>query len=318
VVCIVTPGTRTANNGNWRTAVRWAELLRDRYRIIVQSAWQGEHADAMVALHARRSADSIARFREARKRGGLAVVLSGTDLYRDMVAGSPESERSLDMADRIVVLQADAKRLLSPQRRAKSQVVFQSARPLAARPKPRGRLDCVMVGHLREEKDPETLFRALGEIPDSIPLHVRHIGAPNDAKLAQAARALAKRDARYVYSGGLAHGLTRAAIARAHLLVHPSVVEGGANVVIEAVMSRTPVIGSRISGNAGLLGGGYPGYFEPRDAGGLASLLVRAWEERGFLRVLSDACAKRRALFQPAAERRSLRLLVENVLASKG
>src|SRR5437764_5640618 len=104
VVCIVTPGTRTANNGNWRTAVRWSELLRDRYRVIVQSAWRGERADAMIALHARRSAESIAHFREARQDGGLAVVLTGTDLYRDMVAGSAESERSLDLADRIVVL----------------------------------------------------------------------------------------------------------------------------------------------------------------------------------------------------------------------
>ena len=37
VVCIVTPGTRSANNGNWRTAARWARMLRDRYKVIVQT-----------------------------------------------------------------------------------------------------------------------------------------------------------------------------------------------------------------------------------------------------------------------------------------
>src|SRR5689334_24758597 len=83
VVCIVTPGTKTANNGNWRTAARWAQMLRDRYKVIVQTEWRGERADVMVALHARRSADSIRAYRTSHK-GRLAVVLTGTDLYRDL------------------------------------------------------------------------------------------------------------------------------------------------------------------------------------------------------------------------------------------
>lgn len=267
----------------------------------------------MIALHARRSAESIVRFRRERASGRLAVVLTGTDLYRDLPA-SVEAAQSLEVADRIVVLQGDAQRLLAPAWRRKSQVIFQSAEPTAPRAKPRGRLDCVMVGHLRDEKDPLTLFAAIDRIPRELPIRVRHIGAPNDDILARAARELAKRDRRYVYAGALPHGLARAAIARAHVLIHPSVIEGGANVVIEAVMSRTPVIASRISGNVGLLGAGYPGYFEPRDASGLAACLVKAWEERGYLRVLSHACGERRALFQPATERRSLRELLERLL----
>lgn len=267
----------------------------------------------MIAIHARRSAGSIARFRGSRARGRLAVVLSGTDLYRDL-PDSIEAARSLDVADRIVVLQEDAQRLLSPAWRRKSQVVFQSAQPLARRAKSRDRLDCVMVGHLRVEKDPDTLFSAMERIPRDMPIHVRHIGAPNDETLAAAARELARRDRRYRFAGALSHGLARAAIARAHLLVHPSIVEGGANVIVEAVTSHTPVIASRISGNVGMLGLGYPGYFEPRDASGLAARLVQAWEDRGFLRVLWNACADRRPLFQPAAERRSLRTLVETLL----
>jgi putative glycosyltransferase (TIGR04348 family) len=314
VVCIVTPGTRNANNGNWRTAVRWAALLRDRYRVIVQTAWDGTMADALIGLHALRSADSIARFRGESARGGLAVVLTGTDLYRDL----PESARaasSLDVADRIVVLQEDAQRLLAPAWRAKSQVILQSARPLPARRKPRDRLDCVVVGHLREEKDPQTLFRALAQVPEAVPIRVRHIGAALDKKLMHAARDLASRDRRYRYAGALPHGLARAAIAHAHLLVHPSVIEGGANVIVEAITSHTPVVASRISGNVGMLGATYPGYFEPRDASGLAAQLVRAWEQPAWLRELGVACGRRLPLFQPAAERRALRALVEGLLA---
>src|SRR3954470_10648259 len=109
VVCIVTPGTRDANNGNWRTAARWAQMLRARYKVIVQSEWRGEPADAMLALHARRSAQSIEEFHRAHA-GRLAVVLTGTDLYRDLPA-SREAARSLEIADRLVVLQEDAMRI---------------------------------------------------------------------------------------------------------------------------------------------------------------------------------------------------------------
>jgi len=41
-------------------------MLRDRYKVIVQSEWRGEQADAMLALHARRSAASIEAFHQAR------------------------------------------------------------------------------------------------------------------------------------------------------------------------------------------------------------------------------------------------------------
>src|SRR5436190_22712666 len=85
LVLIVTPGTRDANNGNWRTAARWSRMLRDRYRIIVQTAWSGERADAVVALHAKRSAASIAAFHATGRP--VAVALSGTDLYRALPNG---------------------------------------------------------------------------------------------------------------------------------------------------------------------------------------------------------------------------------------
>src|SRR5689334_7661464 len=163
VVCIVTPGTRTANNGNWRTAARWAQMLRDRYKVILQTEWRGERADAMLALHARRSADSIMAYRTAHK-GGLAVVLTGTDLYRDL-PGSVEAADSLRIADRLVVLQDDALRLLARNDRKRAVVIYQSAERVALQKKPTGRLDCVAVGHLRDEKDPRTLFAAWALLP---------------------------------------------------------------------------------------------------------------------------------------------------------
>ena len=309
----MTPGTRTANNGNWRTAARWAGFLRDRCRVIVQTQWDGSPADALVALHACRSADSVAAFRAASKRP-IAVMLTGTDLYRDLPK-RPETGRSLDLADRIVVLQEDALRLLAPRWREKAEVIFQSARSLATQRKPGGRLECVAVGHLRAEKDPRTLFRAMRELPASAPIRLRHIGAALDAVLGEEARKLQAREARYRYVGALSHGLTRSAMKAAHLLVHPSAMEGGANVVVEAITAGTPVLASRISGNVGMLGAGYSGYFEPGDAAALAARLVQAVEDPKYLQRLRRECAERKSLFTPAGEARAVRRLVAGLVA---
>ena len=316
VVCIVTPGTPSANNGNWRTAARWAELLRDRCEVIVQTEWDGTQADVLVALHARRSAASVERFAAARPDGGIAVVLTGTDLYRDLPE-SVEAVASLDRAHRVAVLQDDALRLLEPRWREKAQVIFQSAASLPHAEKPRDRLLCVAVGHLRIEKDPETLMAAMRLIPAELPIHVRHIGAPLDAALAHEARVLAREDPRYVYEGGMPHESARMALQGAHLLVHPSIVEGGANVIVEAITAGTAVIASRISGNVGMLGRDYPGLFEPRDASGLASRLVRAWKDPAWRDVLQDACARREPLFRPEAEKAGVETLVQMAAAAR-
>jgi putative glycosyltransferase (TIGR04348 family) len=311
VVFIVTPGTRSENNGNWRTAARWAGMLRGRCKVIVQTRWEGERADALVALHARRSADSVERFHARHPDRAIAVMLTGTDLYRDL----PESRaaaRSLDIAHAIVTLQDDAFRLLAPAWRAKARVIYQSARALRAVRKRPGRIDCVAVGHLRDVKDPRTVFEAMRHLHDDLPIRLRHYGAPLDAKLAREAAALAARDPRYRYLGAKPHGVVRAAMRSSHLLVHPSLMEGGANVIVEAVTAGTAVLASRVSGNVGMLGRGYAGYFDAGDAAALASLMARALEAP-FLARLERQCAARRALFSPVGEARAVRRLVREL-----
>ena len=287
-------------------------MLRERYRVIVQTDWDGSEADVMLALHARRSAQSICDFRQ-RTRRPLAVVLTGTDLYRDL-GQSPEVPASLDAADRIVVLQEHALGLLSSRWKAKAIVVFQSARFLEPRSRRHGRLDCVAIGHLRFEKDPETLFRAVASIPRDRPIFVTHVGAALDERLGRAATELARRDSRYRYVGALPHGLARTAIARAHVLLHPSIMEGGANVIVEAITSGTPVIASEVSGNVGMLGEEYPGYFPAGDSGTLASLMTRALEDPPYLSALRKAAARRKPLFHPRREARALLDLVSSML----
>jgi len=171
-------------------------------------------------------------------------------------------------------------------------------------------LNCIAVGHLRREKDPLTLHRAIARLPAGLPIQVRHIGAALEPALGVAARSLAKRDPRYRYLGALSHGLARAAIGGAHVLVHPSIIEGGANVIAEAIAGGTPVIASRVAGNVGMLGRNYPGYFAAGDESALAACLVRAVEDRGYLESLRRECDRRRTFFDPATEARAVRRLV--------
>ena len=86
--------------------------------------------------------------------------------------------------------------------------------------------------------------------------------------------------------------------------------EGGAHVVMEAIMSGTPVLASRIDGNVGMLGADYAGYFDCGDADQLAKALIECREGQNQpdskLAQLARQCSFREKLFEPLAEKTSL------------
>jgi putative glycosyltransferase (TIGR04348 family) len=313
LIRIVTPAAADANNGNWRTAHRWKALLSDQFRVILQGDWQGEPCDALVALHARRSAKSIQKFRDAFPTKPLVVTLTGTDLYNDLKT-SEAARQSLSLADTLIVLQEDAVQYVPLPDRHKARVIYQSANPLAMAKKINGKLNCVVVGHLRKEKDPETIFRFVERMREEPNVRVLHIGAPLDAALGKRAKALMAAHPSYRWAGPLAHGLTRAAIKRAHVLIHPSVMEGGANVIVEAITAGTPVLASRMSGNVGMLGQKYEGYFPVASDELLAELAQNCLYDAKFLLRLNQACQARAKLFLPSAERDALTKVLHKLL----
>src|SRR5262245_7545007 len=110
------PGTRT---GNRHTALRWAAFLRAAgHRVTIATEWNGEPADAMLALHARRSHASIKEF-----PGPVILALTGTDIYHD-IHHSAEARRSIDLARQLIVLQRKA---ADEVPRRKVHVVLQSS-----------------------------------------------------------------------------------------------------------------------------------------------------------------------------------------------
>lgn len=318
-IVIVSPALADANNGNWQTARRWQRMLSGAHSARITREWPGHIADnaaadhVMLALHARRSAPSIAAWAAARASHSLAVVLTGTDLYRD-IATDAAAQHSLTLASQLVVLQAMGTQSLPAALHAKTRVVFQSTTARQTLVKTPQHLRAVAVGHLREEKDPLTLMAAAQALAASEGIRIDHIGAPLDAALGQAAQATAHACPHYRWLGAQPHEATRRRIQRAHVLVHSSRMEGGAHVIMEAVCSGTPVLASRIDGNVGMLGADYAGYFEPGNAAQLAHLLQQAratqHQADGLLAGLAAQCALRAPLFAPQAEQQALLNLV--------
>ncbi len=320
-VVIVSPALAAANNGNWQTARRWAGFLGEKYRIRITQAWPDGVSSAddqvLLALHARRSAASAKAWAQAHPGRGLAVVLTGTDLYRD-IAVDASAQLSLTLAQRLVVLQTLGLQSLPTHHRAKAQAIFQSVSTRQTLPKTTRHLRVVMVGHLRTEKSPQTLFEAAHLLQGDPRILIDHIGEASDPALGMQARATAATCPNYRWLAGLPHAATRAHIQRAHLLVHPSAMEGGAHVVMEAVCSGTPVLASRIDGNVGMLGDDYAGYFDWGDAQGLARLLRACADARNphdqLLAALKAQCARRAPLFAPQAEQAALLNLVDELI----
>jgi len=321
-LAIISPALRKANNGNWRTADRWSRFLRADFDVTLAAEWPpaGEHGAlpaCMIALHARRSADTIARFADACPGRPLVVVLTGTDLYRD-IRSDASARRSLDLATHLVVLQDEGLAELAAEHRAKCRVIYQSAPASAPAPARQPTFDVVLAGHMRAEKDPLTPMRALELLPDDSRVRLIHIGSALDDEYRLAAQALQARAwpgvRRYVWLGSLPHAETRQRIQQARAMIISSVMEGGANVIIEAVTSGVPVLASQIPGNIGMLGRDYDGYFPPGDARQLAQLLERASREADFLSRLRQQCARRAPLFAPAREQAEVIKLVADAL----
>ncbi|MEM5436390.1 selenoneine biosynthesis selenosugar synthase SenB [Paraburkholderia diazotrophica] len=325
-IFIASPALRSANNGNWQTANRWFRFLRTDYEVSLDAEWppadqRHEPPACLIALHARRSAPSIARFAGACPGRPLVVVLTGTDLYRD-IRVDESARRSLDLATHLVVLQEEGLAEMTAAHRAKCRVIYQSAptrKTDASSTRRRRTFDVVFVGHMRAEKDPRTPMRALERLPDDSRVRLIHIGRALENEYRLAAQALQARAwptvRRYVWYEGLAHGATLRRIANADAMVISSVMEGGANVIIEAVNAGVPVLASRIAGNIGMLGRDYDGYFPPGDDVALAALLDRASRDRAFLTALQQQCARRAPLFAPAGEHAAVVSLVRDALA---
>ena len=301
---LVTPAPLRFNNGNKITALRWAKIFRSLgHRVKILQQYEDKPCDALIALHAKRSYHSIRRFHQLHPERPLIVVLTGTDLYRDL-RSHRSAQRSLELATRIVALQTMAMSELSESLHAKTRVIYQSSeRSLSSQSsKRRDRFEVSVIGHLRNEKDPLRTALATRRLPEQSRIEVRHIGRALDTDLERRARAETVRNPRYRWIGELPHKKTRQILSQSDLTVITSRMEGSSNVLSEALACGVPVIASRIPGLMGTLGSDYPGYFPAGDTIALSEILLRAESDRKFYRSLKSICKSLLPLVSPKRE----------------
>jgi putative glycosyltransferase (TIGR04348 family) len=304
-VFIVSPSVNSTL-GNSVTATRWSGiLLQLGHEVVIASDWNGEPCDVLIALHARRSHPCIARFRQTHPLRPLVVALTGTDLYRDLPE-SKEAQQSVVQATRVIALQSAALELLPAAARAKTTVIYQSARP-PAKPRKRSENDflvCVL-SHLREVKDPLRPAMASRLLPADSKVKIIQAGRALDPGWETLARLEEQQNPRFCWLGDQPHEAAVELLTSSDLYVLPSIMEGGANAIAEAVVCGIPILCSDIPGNIGMLGPDYSGYFHVRDTRDLARMLNKAATDPIFLSQLRQHIQELEPRFSPEQELRS-------------
>jgi len=308
---IITPAASKSLNGNRATAQRWADFfIQLGHEVDISMQWDGTEYDLMVALHAWRSAESVARFKQKYPHRPLVLAMTGTDLYRFIKTHPQPTLASIQTADELVTLHRLASKIIPEAAQHKVHVIHQSALPLTSEmirssEGPSETFDICVVGHLREEKDSMRVAYAVRNLPDTSNMRVLHYGKAHNEEWAGYAKEEMKINSRYHWLGEVSHNEVREAYANCQLMVLPSVMEGGANVISEATVAGLPVIASDIDGSIGLLGDDYAGYFPVKNEKRLSELLLKAESDKSFVEKLRQQCKERAKLFTVEAEKKA-------------
>jgi putative glycosyltransferase (TIGR04348 family) len=329
-IVIITPAPPDSRYGNRITAVRWATILRRLgNRVSILQTYDGKPYDLLIALHARKSHSSIINFRRHDPSAPTIVALTGTDLYRD-IRRNHRAQESLDISTRIVVLQPKAIEELRPSWRTKTRVIYQSVEdkqaPTGTRSssakttsgkaavRSNGNFDVCVIGHLRAVKDPFRTAMAARSLPDSSRIRVLQIGGAMTDAMAKRAHREMDTNERYRWLGEQPRSRLRNLLNQSSLCVLSSRIEGGANVLSEAIAASVPILASRVDGNVGILGKDYPGYFEVGDTTQLARLLTRAETSPGYLKKLKASTKGLALLVDPSREQQAWSDLINELI----
>src|SRR6516165_7396298 len=303
-IILITPPGPSTRTGNAITALRWAHILRQLgHCVIIAADYDDKPFDAMVAIHAWRSAEAVRRFKIRYPERPLILQLSGTDIYHYINEEPAPTLRSMELAVRLVALNRLAWLVVPKKFRKKLRIIFQSARkPFGLRQPSRHRIDVSVIGHLRDVKDPLRSAEAARLLPPTSRIRVIHIGRAYSAEWTAKATAEMVANHRYLWRDDVPRAAVQKLLRRSHAMVLSSLSEGGANVISEAIVAGVPILASRMDGNVGLLGADYPAYFPVGDTQALARLMRRIEIDRRFVVTLRRAIARRAPLFRPERE----------------
>lgn len=318
-IVLITPAPPGSRAGNRATAERWSSLLEQAgHDVSVLTEYKSEPCDLVIALHAWRSHEAVTLIRQQHPKVPMIVVLTGTDIYDHQHRYPEQTYGSMALADCLVALHRRVS-LDIPERFADKLVtVLQSAgQPMEGRENQNNNFDICVIGHLRYEKDPLRAALAARHLPESSAIRVVNAGKAHTPEWEHKALIEQDTNPRFQWLGEVDKPAIHRLMNRSRAMVISSVMEGGANVVSEACRAGLPVIASDISGNIGLLGADYPGYFSVGDDAELARVLQRAESCPNFLETLKKRVTDLSGYFTPQAEQASLLIAIEKAIAGR-
>ena len=310
-IIIQTPAPLNSRSGNRVTAERWQRILSDLgHHAGISSSYVGTPADVFIAIHAWRSAEAVALFCSRNPGKPVVVCLSGTDIYAYQASHPETTLATMASATVLVGLHDLVANAIPSQFGAKLRIIHQSA-PANPRLAPASdAFDICVIGHLRMEKNPFETALAARQLPATSRMRITHVGRAMDESWAKQAQMEMAQNPRYHWLGDVSREKVGEIFTTTRLMVLSSVMEGGANVIGEALAAGVPVISSDIHGSVGLLGADYPGLYPVGNPAALAGLLQRAENDPSFLATLASHCAALAPLFSAQRERESWKQLM--------
>jgi putative glycosyltransferase (TIGR04348 family) len=304
---LISPANIDSRNGNRTTAVRWRNILQALgHKVTVSQQYAGENADLMLALHAWRSASSIQLFAEKYPSRPLLVALTGTDVYRFLNTHKHDTLKSIEYADRLIGLHGYISHSLAKKYHHKIRIIYQSTETKIIRKTHQSNHFIVCIaGHLRDEKDSLRPAYAVRSLPSHSRIQISHFGKAHTQKWEYDARLEMARNRRYQWLGEISQSRLQLKFSQANLLILPSRMEGGANIISEAIVAGLPVVSSYIEGSIGLLGEDYCGYFEVENTQQIKQMLLRCEFDTKYYQTLIHQCQARRSLFTASREKSS-------------
>lgn len=318
-VLIHSPFPRQDSQGNSTSADRLERMLKGGgLSVVMEEEWyNGCEARCLVALNARRSAGTVEEFRDACPASRVVVVLTGTDInHPEMAHVDSATRQTMQTADRLVLLHEGSLEKVPEDLHEKCVVIYPSVDlpdGLKHQPKEENAFEVMMAGNVRAEKNLPVAMDACDLLPADTQIKL-HVYGDGHGALAQKMLAATASTTPFLWKGKMDHTALMGKMAQADLLLNTSTQEGGANAICEALCLGLPVVASKISGNVGMLGQDYEGYFTSGDAQSLSKVLVRCSTDAGFYQTLLDQVNERALLFDYTAESRRWRELLNKML----
>ncbi len=291
-VLVTTPYEKNSLQGNTVTAKRVVSILLDCGidAAVLNKDGKAGNADVLIALHAKKSAHFIDDFLAVNSAGRVIIYLTGTDLYSDIPGGCEICEKSMELADALVVSQEASLASVPEKYRAKAVVVHKSIQlPDVVMDDVQADLNpslFTVIGHLRAVKQPFMAVESMQLLDDSVRMRLALLGKEVDFDSGELSRKWQAQDPRFQWMGGVEYTETLRWMQRSVATINTSLAEGGANSVGESIVLGIPVLASRVEGNVGMLGDDYAGYFSADSKQELAGLMHRILHDHHFLEKL--------------------------------